>query len=95
MTHFTTVSPEQAALANERRAEHRRRVLKGGSILFNKGYGALGCKVRNLNDQGALLELGETTGMPQSFDFQVTGEKKTKSASIIWRDLNRIGVRFD
>ena len=94
MTHFTTETAEQVELANERRAAHRRRVLKAGSILFNKGYGALGCKVRNLNEEGALLELGETTGMPQKFDFRITNEDEIRTASIVWRDNMRIGIKF-
>lgn len=94
MTDFVTETAKQVALANERRAAHRRRVLKAGSILFNKGYGALGCKVRNMTEQGALLELGETTGMPQKFDFRITNEDEIRSASIVWRDKMRIGIRF-
>ena len=53
-------SDDQANVAGnlEKRAAHRRRVLKAGTILFNKGYASYGCQIRNLNDGVTPLIVG-------------------------------------
>lgn len=77
----------------EKRSEHRRRVLKSGTLHFNKGYASFGCLVRNLTEHGAMVEMGETTGIPQSFEFRMDGIAAT-NATIVWRNSKRIGLKF-
>ncbi|MEM9278543.1 MAG: PilZ domain-containing protein [Pseudomonadota bacterium] len=79
--------------SNEKRAEHRCRVLKSGTFLFNKGYASYGCTIRNLNEKGAMVEMGETTGIPQQFEFRMD-EQKPVPARIVWRTKDRIGIQF-
>lgn len=78
---------------NEKRHWQRRRVLKRGTISFNKGYSRFSCVVRNLCGQGALLELGETTGIPHQFSFEMEDIAPIHS-KIVWRTSNRIGIQF-
>lgn len=80
--------------AVERRADHRRRVLKGGNIFFNKGYGAYDCQIRNLSDGGALINMEDSSGLPGVFDFAVSGEDERRSATISWRKRGMAGVKF-
>lgn len=80
-------------LTHEKRSDHRRRALKSGTFLFNKGYASYGCTVRNLNEGGAMVEMGETTGIPQQFDFRLSDEKPVP-AQMIWRTKDRIGIKF-
>jgi hypothetical protein len=78
----------------ERRKLHRARTLKGGRIVFNRGFGAAECTVRNLTDLGALLEIGEVVGIPSEFELQINSEIRRNSCRVIWRDGRRLGVIF-
>ena len=78
----------------EKRREHRRRVLKSGALNFNSGYSSLGCRVRNLTEHGALLEMESTVGVPSEFDFLLSGETSPVSARIVWREANRMGIQL-
>lgn len=78
----------------ERRAEIRHRVLKGGSLSFNNGYGALECVVRNLSDGGAKLVFGDVLAVPPRFLLSVSGEVPAREAEVRWRGETEIGVRL-
>ena len=80
--------------AEEKRIAHRRRVLKAGVILFNNGYASYDCKIKNLSAHGAMLEMGETTGVPSEFRFRMGGEGSAVAARQIWRTDTRIGILF-
>lgn len=77
----------------ERRAVMRRRVLKGATLSFNNGYGALEGLVRNESERGVLLNFGETSAVPSSFDLTVKGAA-ARSVRVRWRDMTRVGVEF-
>ena len=94
MTQLQSQNVAQAAEFSERRADHRNRVLKSGTLLFNQGYAAFACRVRNLTEHGAMLEMTETTGLPNEFEFRLGNETERKTARIIWRDRARLGIRF-
>jgi hypothetical protein len=78
----------------ERRAAVRRRVLKGATLSFNKGYGALECVVRNESHNGALLAFGETSAVPPAFDLTMKGSDLTRAAQVRWRTMTHVGVEF-
>jgi hypothetical protein len=78
----------------ERRERRRVRTLKGGRIVFNRGYGVADCAVRNLTDYGALIEIGEVFGIPSEFELQINPEKHRRACRVIWRDGRRLGVLF-
>lgn len=95
MTPITTKSIGlDGNVFQDRRGEIRRRVLKGGLLTFNKGYGALECVVRDMSSQGARLAFGDTAAVPAHFDLEVSGDAK-RAASVRWRDLNAVGISFD
>ena len=79
---------------DEKRAERRRKVLKGGTILFNKGYASFGCRIRNLTEHGAMVEMETTGGIPSEFEFRVSNVSKPVTANIIWREPTRMGLQF-
>ncbi|MBX3570214.1 MAG: PilZ domain-containing protein [Rhizobiaceae bacterium] len=79
----------------DRRTGDRRRVLKGGRLSFNNGFGAFECVVRNLSARGARLSFGDTSAVPNAFDLLITGEDKARSATVRWREMTAIGVAFD
>lgn len=94
MTQFQSPLSQNGTDMSEARSMHRNRVIKGGNILFNKGYASFQCKIRNMNEKGALLELGETTGLPSKFDFRVSGEARIKPAELVWKTTKQIGIKF-
>ena len=78
---------------NENRHWQRRRVLKAANIAFNKGYSRYSCVAKNLCGQGAMIELGETTGIPSHFEFHLDGYAPIQS-EVIWRSPQRLGIKF-
>ncbi len=77
---------------DERRQEDRRRVLRGARILFNQGYGAFECLVRNRSETGARLSFGDASGVPSLFEVEISGEQGRRQAFVRWRTLTEIGV---
>ncbi len=78
----------------ERRKEPRRRVLKGATLSFNRGYGALECVVRNQSEHGARLVFGDASAVPPAFELIVNGDALRRQASVRWRSANDVGVAF-
>ena len=78
----------------DRRSAPRHRVLKGGVMRYNRGYGAMECVVRNRSETGALLVMGETSGVPAAFDLSI-GCEDARPARVRWRSLTAVGVSID
>ena len=78
----------------ERRGSPRHRVLKSGTLRYNRGYGALECIVRNISDSGARLAFGETAAVPSEFDFWLNGSEAPVRAVVRWRGLEAVGIEF-
>lgn len=90
----TDTARTPASAGHERRTEQRRRVLKGGLLTFNRGFGALECRVRNQSDGGALLNFGDTAAVPPSFTLRIGGDGP-RFATVRWRSLSDIGVSLE
>ena len=91
MTKIEELDPYQIAELDRRDAP-RRRVLRGATLTFNKGYGAFECTVRNQSATGACLRFGETSAVPAIFDLEISGEAGRRPAKVRWRTLTDIGV---
>jgi PilZ domain len=81
-------------LGDERRTEHRRRILKGAVIKFNNGFGNLECVLRNLTSNGARISMGQTGGIPTRLQIQIAGERTPIEAMVQWRTPRDIGLSF-
>ncbi|MGT2465649.1 hypothetical protein ACVOMV_11335 [Mesorhizobium atlanticum] len=81
-----------AAFAGERRIERRRRVLRGATLRFNRGFGVVEGLMRDESEHGAQLSFGDTTGVPQGFEVVVNGA--ARAALVRWRSTTLIGVQF-
>ena len=79
---------------DEHRAAPRRRLLKGGKILFGAGA-AIDCTVRNLSETGAALEVSSPVGIPERFTLVIEADHRQFSSRVVWRKETRIGVRFE
>jgi hypothetical protein len=76
-----------------RRKIARHRTLKAGSISFNRA-GGIDCRVRNLSDAGACLEVASQLGIPEDFVLVVESDHLQKPCHVIWRTATRLGVEF-
>jgi hypothetical protein len=77
---------------DERRGEHRRRILKGALLQFNNGFGSLECVLRDLSSDGARISMAQTTGVPTRFKLAIAGEKTPIEAIIRWRTPRDMGL---
>jgi PilZ domain len=79
----------------ERRKLPRSRTFLGGTISFNKSYSTMSCRIKNMSDQGAMVEFHGTISIPQVFDLAVAQKGRSYVSRIIWRDAERMGVSFE
>jgi PilZ domain len=75
------------------RGAPRRRVLKAGTIAFNKA-GGISCTVRNISDTGACLEVASPIGIPDAFTLAINSDHMQYPCCVAWRSHNRVGVAF-
>jgi diguanylate cyclase (GGDEF)-like protein len=72
----------------------RRRVLKAGQILFNGRSSTINCTVRSLSDQGAGIEVSNSTGIPSRFDLVIKSDRMEKPCRIVSQSERQIDVVF-
>ena len=78
--------------SDERRGgETRRTALKGGRIVYPGG--SVECRIRNISDGGARLEIGGQQLLPHTFELHIAG-MPARSCSLRWAKDNLIGVQF-
>ncbi len=79
----------------ERRSKLRSRTLLTGIARENNLMVTWDCKVRNLSDSGARLELGNPMMLPDAFELDITARCVRRPAHVIWREGAVVGVAFD
>jgi hypothetical protein len=77
----------------EHRQSRRRRILKGARIVFNNKFTAVDCRVRNLSEGGALLEVAGTAGIPDRFSL-VMADGEARECEVRTRATRALGVHF-
>jgi hypothetical protein len=80
---------------NDKRREHRQRVLKAGKIVYASGSIVIDCTIRNLSDTGARLQVPTTVAIPDRFELVEAASGRRHPARVIWRKADLMGVRFD
>ena len=78
----------------ERRQEVRERTFFGGEIAFNQRASSMGCLVRNLTSQGAMLALANSAAIPDKFDLNIDRKARSFRARTVWRHVDEAGVEF-
>lgn len=76
----------------EKRGTPRHRVLKAGTVEF--GNGGIDCRVRNLSDSGAALEVASPVGIPESVNLVIAADGLSRRCRVVWRKEKSIGVMF-
>ena len=80
---------------NERRTVQRGRTFLGGKIIFNAGRSAIDCKVRDLSNDGACLEVESQAGIPVQFQLLVADDEEPRACKLAWQSDHRMGVSFE
>jgi PilZ domain len=78
----------------ERRQQIRERTFFGGTIAFNQRSSSMGCLVRNLTSQGAMLALANSATIPDKFDLNIERKARSFRARTAWRHVDEAGVEF-
>ncbi|MEM8813427.1 MAG: PilZ domain-containing protein [Pseudomonadota bacterium] len=72
----------------------RRRVIKGGTIAFNKRRLTYSCVVRDISESGARLKVNGADGIPDTFDLLIELDGFEAECEVVWRDGDQIGIQF-
>jgi diguanylate cyclase (GGDEF)-like protein len=73
----------------------RRRVLKGGRILFNDHNSSIDCTVRSLSDEGAGLDVSNSSGIPKRFDLEIKADHFVRRCRITSQGEKHLEVEFE
>jgi hypothetical protein len=79
--------------ADDKRRGSRRRVLKGGKIIFRAGFSVIDCTVRDESEIGARLKLVTTLGVPDVFQLRIM-KGEPREVRVVWRSGYELGVEF-
>jgi hypothetical protein len=71
----------------------RQRVLKSAKIIFSDRLSVLDCRISNLSEGGACLQIASTASVPRTFALRLAGEPE-RVCQKVWTRDGRIGVRF-
>lgn len=74
--------------------EHRRRVIKGASILNGVNRNSMSCLVRNQHEHGAELKVGQDIPVPREFLLWIPVDGVAYLCTLRWRRADRAGVSF-
>ena len=77
-----------------KRKEHRRRVLKGGTIILDKKASEISCTVRNQHEHGAELLVPLECVLTDTFLLYVAADNIAYECTLRWRKRERVGVQF-
>ncbi|HEY3148670.1 MAG TPA: PilZ domain-containing protein [Dongiaceae bacterium] len=87
------MTDDSSSQSSDRRGKERRIALKSGKILYNQGKTTIECRIRNISEGGARLELGTPQLLPHTFELHIAG-MPVKQCSLRWAKDNLVGVQF-
>ncbi len=80
--------------AENKRQAPRKRVLRGGKIIFGNLMSTFECKMRNVSDTGALLMVDNAANIPDAFFLAIDFQPGRRPCRVAWRKVNQLGVEF-
>lgn len=80
---------------DDKRKAPRRRVLKGGKIVFADAMRVIDCTIRDMSDDGARLVIANSIGVPDTFLLYEQAKGLLYPATVAWRRADAVGVKFD
>ena len=72
----------------------RAKVMLGGVAETGEHGMTRECVVRNLTDQGACIEIGPSTRLPERVNLAVARKGRSYFAEVVWRQANLVGLAF-
>lgn len=75
------------------RSAPRRKQLKTGIVAFNGRHSTLPCRVREISDTGARIEV-ENAHVPDTFELIIELDGVEADCAVVWRRGIVIGVQF-
>ena len=78
----------------DRRQIVRDKVIYGGVAETGQHGATRDCVVRNLTDQGACIEVGRGTRLPEQVNLAVARKGRSYLAEVVWRHANMVGLAF-
>lgn len=79
---------------HDRRMAPRTRVLKAGTVIFDRQLSPIHCAIRDVSKGGACLFLGRPSWVPDEFDLAVPLDGSIYHCRVAWRGRDRVGVAF-
>lgn len=76
-----------------RRGHVRRLVIMKGTILYSGGKITIPCRLRDISESGAKLELEQQQLLPHTFDLQIRDMPPLR-CRLRWAKGTRVGVQF-
>ena len=77
----------------ERRRLPRTKVFKGAKLIL-AARSTVSCVVRNLTNQGALLQLPSIRDLTIEFDLSFDKGRTWRKSHVVWQSFTNIGVSF-
>lgn len=87
---FTRIEDRQ----QERRGSSRRRTLLAAKLSFSKPGLIVGCGIRNMSADGALIELDSSTLLQPPFQLLTMRDGTVYEADLVWSWNRLVGLRF-
>jgi hypothetical protein len=81
------------AASSNRREQSRRTVLKSARIVFNERKSTMDCRIRDMSEEGARIDLMTQQLLPHEFELQMAGVP-ARRCGLCWARGTFIGVRF-
>ena len=81
-------------MTDDNRYVPRRRVFKGGKIIFADGTMVVDCVIRNISVAGARLNVPTTIVLPHEFTLLDVQTERRHIAKVAWRRGDQMGVEF-
>ena len=78
----------------ERRDEPRRKVLRGGKVMDERGTTLHEVQVREISDGGCRIWTRTPAAVPDRFTIRIVGVDRLRRCEVRWREGEELGVRF-
>ena len=72
----------------------RRRVFKGGRILFNRRAASRDCTVRTLSERGAGVDVSSAMGLPEQFELAIEADGFSRTCRMVSSTDRHVEVEF-
>ncbi|MCU0790433.1 MAG: PilZ domain-containing protein [Nitratireductor sp.] len=79
---------------DDRRSEHRRRILKAARIVLPGRLSAYDATIRDITSAGARVRAGQHALLPENCELHIPDEKQPRNVRLAWRSGNDAGLVF-